>query len=214
MKTFTYEDIESWSPCYCPSKHLPTNWKGTALDILKMDKIIPQDRLWAVCRDEALDEKTLRSFVVFCAVQVKHLMLDDSKESLEVMESYAENYFLIDDDAWRAAWELERYLAFTTAKDARANARAAGVAATKFAAGVAVVAAMDDAGVAVVAAMDDAGAATVVAVRTAKFAAGANISRYITEAISDAADSAANSALDDARAAQIEKLIEIIEETK
>ena len=203
MKTFTYEDIESWSPCYCPSKHLPTNWKGTALDILKMDKIIPQDRLWAVCRDEALDEKTLRSFVVFCAVQVKHLMLDDSKESLEVMESYAENYFLIDDDAWRAAWELERYLAFTTAKDARANARAAGVAATKFAAGVAVVAAMDDAG-----------AATVVAVRTAKFAAGANISRYITEAISDAADSAANSALDDARAAQIEKLIEIIEETK
>jgi len=203
MKTFTYEDIESWSPCYCPSKHLPTNWKGTALDILKMDKIIPQDRLWAVCRDEALDEKTLRSFVVFCAVQVKHLMLDDSKESLEVMESYAENYFLIDDDAWRAAWELERYLAFTTAKDARANARAAGVAATKFAAGVAVVAAMDDAG-----------AATVVAVRTSKVAFGANISRDITEAISDAADSAANSALDDARAAQIEKLIEIIEETK
>jgi hypothetical protein len=35
-------------------------------------------------------------------------MSDNSKASLEVMESYVENYFLIDDDSWRAAWELER----------------------------------------------------------------------------------------------------------
>ena len=39
LKYFGYEDIKSWNPCYDPIKHISKDWRGTAIDILKNNKI-------------------------------------------------------------------------------------------------------------------------------------------------------------------------------
>lgn len=90
LKTFTFADIRSWNPCYDPSKYLRGDWSGTALDILKHKEIPPQDKLWVVCRDSVIDDRTLRLFAVGCARQVQHLMTDErSKNALVVSEKFA-----------------------------------------------------------------------------------------------------------------------------
>ena len=90
QKTFTIEDIRSWSPCYDPARYLSENWNGTVLDILKHSEIPPQDKLWVVCRESLIDAKTLRLFAVWCARQVEHLITDErSKNALNVAERFA-----------------------------------------------------------------------------------------------------------------------------
>ena len=90
MKTFTIDDIRSWEPCYDPSRHLREDWSGTVLDILKHEKIPPQDKLWVVCRESLIDDRTLRLFAVWCARQMQHLMTDErSIAALDVAERHA-----------------------------------------------------------------------------------------------------------------------------
>lgn len=52
MKTFTIQDIESWGSCYSPTKYLPEDWQGTALDILNVKQCPFKDRLWVIMRTE------------------------------------------------------------------------------------------------------------------------------------------------------------------
>jgi len=114
VKTFTIEDIRSWDPCYDPRKHLPDNWSGTALDILRLDTVPPEDRLWVVLRPEILDDKTMRLFAVWCARSVQHLMSDPrSVAAIDVAEKFANGNATEAElvaaraEAWRA-WETMR----------------------------------------------------------------------------------------------------------
>ena len=89
MKTFTIADIRSWGPCYDPARHLPEDWSGTAIDILRMESIPPRDRLWVVLRDEVLDLRTLRLFAIACARRAQHLMADPrSVAAIDVAERH------------------------------------------------------------------------------------------------------------------------------
>jgi len=124
LKTVTIDDIRSWNPCYDPAKHLPKNWAGTAIDILRHDTIPPIDKLWVVCREELIDAKTLRLFAVWCARQVEHLLTDQrSKDVLIVAEKFANGTATTSEltAAADAAW--------AAADAARAAARAAADAA-------------------------------------------------------------------------------------
>lgn len=90
LKRFTIDDIRNLGPCYDPARHLPEDWSGTALDILKHNSIPAHDALWVVCRESILDSRTLRLFAVWCARQVQHLMTDKrSIAALDVAERYA-----------------------------------------------------------------------------------------------------------------------------
>lgn len=110
-KKFTYKDIESWQPCYSPSKYLPANWEGTALDVVKNNDIPWEDRLWVVCREDLIDAKTLRLFAVFCARQVEHLLTNKhSKNAIDVAERFANGLASKDelDAASFSAWAAAR----------------------------------------------------------------------------------------------------------
>jgi len=129
MRRFTYKDIESWKPCYSPDRHLPTNWEGTAIDILKHDKIPFPDKLWVICRTEILSDKIMRLFAVWCARQVQHLMKDPrSLNALDVAEKFANGNATKDelaaawDAAWGAAWDAARDAAWGAAWDAARDA--------------------------------------------------------------------------------------------
>ena len=132
MKTITITDIRSWKPCYDLSKHLPEDWQGTVLDILKMDTIPAQDRFWVVLREELIDAKTLRLFAVWCARQVQHLITDPrSIAAIDTAEKYANGQATNEelatardaawDAAWYAAWDAARAAAHAAVGDAAWN---------------------------------------------------------------------------------------------
>ena len=137
LKYFDMADIRSWKPCYDPVKHLPENWRGNAIMILKNEVIPFEDRLWVVCRNELISDRTMRLFAVWCARQVQHLMKDKrSIDALDVAERFANGQATqaelgaARDAAKAAAWDAAKEAAWAAARAAardaaRAAARAA-----------------------------------------------------------------------------------------
>lgn len=69
LRKFTINTIRNFypPPCYSPSRYLPEDWEGTALDILRVTDCPPEDRLWVVLHEQCIDERTARLFAVWCA---------------------------------------------------------------------------------------------------------------------------------------------------
>jgi len=114
----TIGDIRNESPCYDPSKYLPEDWQGTALDILRVEDCPAVDRLWVVLREEWVDDATLRLFACDCAERVLPLLEkkfpDDKRprQAIEVARRYAEGDATDEElraaqmAAWAAATEV------------------------------------------------------------------------------------------------------------
>jgi hypothetical protein len=136
MKSVTVNDVMSWEPCYIEdfgedkARMMITDlFAGretlTVIDMLRLD-IPAQDRLWAVLREDCVDDRTLRLFACDCAERVLPL--------------YEAEY--PDDDRPRKAIETARRYADGQATEdelaaARAAARAADLVADLVAAGAA-----------------------------------------------------------------------------
>ena len=115
LKYFNMADIRSFKPCYDPNRHLAEDWRGTAVDILKHDKIPYEDKLWVVLRPEIVSERVMRLFAVWCARQVQHLMTDArSIAALDVAERFANGEATQEElaaaraAAWDAAWDAQK----------------------------------------------------------------------------------------------------------
>ena len=79
MKTITYEDFVSFEPCWLiyeeeRNEHadqlagyraMRDEW--SALDILRLDEVDAEDRLWLVLREELIDAPILHEFACRCA---------------------------------------------------------------------------------------------------------------------------------------------------
>jgi hypothetical protein len=145
MKQITYQDIVALDPCYEPSKYIPETWTGTVVDILDLDAVPANDRLWVVLHSEFLPDKLMRLFAVRCARQVQHLLTDErSIRAIDVAERYA-NGLATDEEltaAWAAASDAARDAVSDAARDA---ARAAASDAARAAARDAVSDAVSDA---------------------------------------------------------------------
>lgn len=130
MKRFTIDDIRSWGPCYDPSRHLPEGWSGTAVDILKMDSVPLDDRIWVVLRTDLISERSIRLFAVAAARSVQHLMTDErSIRAIEVAERYANGLATdseLDEAAReaRAAWAAAEWVAAARAAELASTASA------------------------------------------------------------------------------------------
>ena len=90
--TYTINDIRALRPCYDPSRYLPEDWQGTALDVLNIEACPPRDRLWVVLREGWIDDRMLRLFAVWCARQALALVDNPDQRSIaacDVAERYA-----------------------------------------------------------------------------------------------------------------------------
>ncbi len=140
LRYFSYDDIQSWKPCYDPAKYIPITWHGTAVDVLDMKEVPVEDRFWVIVRSEIISERTMRLFAVWCARQVQHLMTDQrSLDALDVAERYAHGKATKEEldaaraAAWAAAgaaardeeWAAARAAAWDAAWDAACAAQVA-----------------------------------------------------------------------------------------
>ena len=88
----TLADIRKLAPCYDPARYAPEDWRGTALDVLKAAQIPAQDRIWVVCHEGWIDDRTLRLFAVWCAREVLKLVENPDPRSInacDVAERFA-----------------------------------------------------------------------------------------------------------------------------
>ena len=109
----TLEDIRALNPCYDPDKYAPDDWEGTAMDVLKAEQVPADDRLWIVCHEGWIDDRTLRLFAVWCAREALARIDNPDPRSINAVE-VAERYANGDatkielDAAWTAAWTAAR----------------------------------------------------------------------------------------------------------
>lgn len=92
LKYFDYEDIQSWNPCYDSSKFISKSWRGTAIDILNLDNVPFQDRLWCVLRTELVSDRVMRLFAVWSYRQTLKFLPNQDDRSINaanVAERYA-----------------------------------------------------------------------------------------------------------------------------
>lgn len=109
LPVMTIEDIRGLNPCYDPSRYLPEDWQGTALDILRVHECPAQDCLWVVLNRGWIDKRTARLFAVWCArAALKQIVDPDprSRAACDVAERFANKQA---DEvelaiAWAAAW--------------------------------------------------------------------------------------------------------------
>lgn len=70
MIVFSIADLISWGATYDPTIYLGPGWTGTAIDLLNVSAVPPQDRIWAVMRTNLLSDFNIRSFAIWCANQI------------------------------------------------------------------------------------------------------------------------------------------------
>lgn len=113
LKVFTYKDIKSWDPCYNPSKYIDKNWKGTIIDILNLDNMTFEDKIWVVLRTELISDKVMRLFAVWAYRQCLEFTSPPDPRSINatnIAEQYAlgnatkEELKSAEESAW-AAWD-------------------------------------------------------------------------------------------------------------
>ena len=129
MKTITYEEFLEFTPCYLhnPEKKALMDsiarrkecW--TALDILGLEEIPDEDKLWCVLRKELIEPEKLHKFACACAeralsrvgnpdprsvagIAAKRAWLRGEITDAELKHAWA----AASDAAWDAAWDAER----------------------------------------------------------------------------------------------------------
>ena len=159
MKTITYEEFLEFTPCYLhdPEKKALMDSiarrkeRWTALDILGLEEIPDEDKLWCVLRKELIDEKKLHEFACVCAERaLSRVGNPDSRSIAAIAAKRAWMRGEITDAelaaARDAAWDAERDAERAAERDAaRAAARDAARAAARDAARAAAWAAASDA---------------------------------------------------------------------
>ena len=134
----TVQEINEFNPCYPAESKLGDDWSGTLIDILKMDNVSPEDKIWAVSLFAG--DKINRLFAVHCAREALKLIEKPDPRSIaacDVAEKFVEGKATQKelDAAWDAAWAAARDAAWAAAwAAARDAAWAAALAAARDAA--------------------------------------------------------------------------------
>lgn len=128
MKKVTYEQFLSFGPCWLKSKKgrerlkKYKKWWGdskTALDILALEEVEADDKLWTVLRPEFIDESFLHEFACRCAERALSCVDNPDPRSIAAIEAKRawlreeisdDELEIAQDDAYNAALKAERIL--------------------------------------------------------------------------------------------------------
>ena len=135
MKSITYEEFLEFEPCWLKTEGGVARLKKigarkerwTALDILALDDVDAEDKLWAVLREELIDVRILHEFACWCAEDaLSHVENADERSwnAIKVKRAWLRGEA---SDAERSAAEdaaraAERYVAWSAARSAARSA--------------------------------------------------------------------------------------------
>ena len=142
MKTVTPEQFKEFGPCwletaagrqrYARVAAMRDEW--SALDVLALDGVSNEDKLWAVLREEFIDAPVLHEYACRCAEYALTFVREPDSRSIAAIEAKRKwlRGEISNDDltaARAAAWDAACDAANAAACDANAAARAAAWAA-------------------------------------------------------------------------------------
>lgn len=140
MKSITYEEFLEFKPCWLKTEGRAARLKKigarkerwTALDILALDDVDAEDKLWAMLREELIDARILHGFACWCAEDaLSHVENADERSWNAIKVKWAWLRGEASDAELAAAWDAAWDAARAAARDA---ARAAAEAAARSAA--------------------------------------------------------------------------------
>ena len=151
MKTVTPEQFKEFGPCwletaagrkkYARVAAMRDEW--SALDVLALDGVSNEDKLWAVLREEFIDAPVLHEYACRCAEYALTFVSEPDSRSVAAIEAKREwlRGEISNDDltaAWdaaaAAAWDAAAAAAWDAARDAAWDAAATAAAAAATAA--------------------------------------------------------------------------------
>ena len=123
MKSITYKEFLKFKPCWLKTEEGAARLKKigaqkerwTALDILALDDVDAEDKLWAVLREELIDVRTLHEFACWCAEEaLSHVENADERSwnAIKVKRAWLRG------EASDAELSAARAAAWTAARDA------------------------------------------------------------------------------------------------
>lgn len=83
----TIKDIRALGPCYDPSRYLSEDWSGTVVDILLLEHIPSDDRVWVAT--QLLPRNIAETFVFDCATRAMSKSFDGLPFSCFVSAAHA-----------------------------------------------------------------------------------------------------------------------------
>ena len=92
MKTLTFEEFVALNPAWLGNKEQIKSYfdrfggRVSALDILKLDDVRPEDKLWTVLYEEFIPAPILQEFVCVCAEYVLSLIETHDPRSMKAIE--------------------------------------------------------------------------------------------------------------------------------
>ena len=148
MKSITYKEFLKFKPCWLETESGAARLKKigarkerwTALDILTLDDVDAEYKLWAVLREELIDARILHEFACWCAEDaLSHVENADERSwnAIKVKRAWlrGEASDAERSAAWSAAWSAEWSAAWSAARAvAEAAARYAACYAARYAA--------------------------------------------------------------------------------
>ena len=95
MKTITLEKFKTFAPCWLKTEEgrekleeigrKKERW--TALDILELEEVSTEDKLWAVLREELIEAPVLHEFACRCAEEALKLVKNPDPRSVAAIEA-------------------------------------------------------------------------------------------------------------------------------
>lgn len=132
LKTVTYEQFVGFGPCWLEDeagrkrlkRYAAKRKQWTALDILALNRVSAEDRLWAVLREEFIPAQVLHEFACRCAEWA--LSKVDHPDPRSIAAIQAKRDWLVGkitdrdleaakDSAWAAAWDSAGTATWTAA---------------------------------------------------------------------------------------------------
>ena len=99
MKSITYEDFAAFRPCWLTdedkraehaeqlARYRAMREKWTALDILRLEEVSADERLWLVLREELVDAPILHEFACRCAERALSRVRNPDPRSISAIET-------------------------------------------------------------------------------------------------------------------------------
>ena len=127
MKSITYEEFLEFKPCWLKTEGGAARMKKigarkerwTALDILALDDVDAEDKLWAVLREELIDARILHEFACWCAEDaLSHVENADERSwnAIKVKRAWLRGE--VSDAELSVAWSAARAAAWSAARAA------------------------------------------------------------------------------------------------